>query len=92
MVIRLTTKADVLYAFVLARPTEDIVINTLASGGLLDREITGIELMGGDEIIKWKRSSNELTIQLPRKLPGKIVNGFRITTSKASDLSASTRQ
>jgi len=76
--IRFTTKDGALYAFVLAPPTEDIVIKTLASGGLLDREITGIELIGSDEIIKWKRSSNELTIQQPKTLPGKIVNGFRI--------------
>ena len=40
-----------LYAFVLAPPTEDIVIKTLATGGLLDREIAGIELMGSDEKI-----------------------------------------
>lgn len=76
--IRFTTKDGVLYAFVLARPTKDIVIKTLASGGLLDREIDGIELIGSDEKIKWKRSSNELTIQQPKTLPGQIVNGFRI--------------
>lgn len=78
--IRFTTKDDVLFAFVLAPPTEDIVIKTLASGGLLDRKIAGIELMGSSEEVKWKRSANALTIQLPRKLPGKIVSGFRITT------------
>ena len=76
--IRFTAKDGVLYAFVLAPPTEDIVIKTLASGGLLDSEITGIELMGSSEIIKWNRSSDALTIQLPKILPGKIVNGFRI--------------
>jgi alpha-L-fucosidase len=68
----------VLYAFVLAPPSEDIKIMTLASGGLLDREITGIELVGSPEKIKWKRSVDALTIQLPKTLPGQIVNGFRI--------------
>ncbi len=69
-----------LYAFVLAPPTKDIVIKTLAVGGLLEREIESIELMGSDEKIVWNRSSDSLTIQLPKTLPGKIVNGFRIHT------------
>ena len=68
--IRFTTKDGVLYAFVLAPPTEDIVIKTLATGGLLDREIAGIELMGSDETIEWKRSADALTIQLPKTLAG----------------------
>ena len=67
-----------LYAFVLAPPTEDIKIKTLATGGLLGREITGIELMGSSEKIRWKRTSDALTIELPKTFPGKIVNGFRI--------------
>jgi alpha-L-fucosidase len=76
--IRFTTKDGVLYAFVLAPPTQDIVIKTLASRGLLDREIVSIELMGSDEKIKWNWSASGLTIQLPKTLPGQIVNGFRI--------------
>ena len=76
--IRFTTKDGVLYAFVLAPPTEDIVLKTLATGGLLDREIVDIELMGSAEKIKWNRSADALTIQLPQTLPGQIVNGFRI--------------
>jgi alpha-L-fucosidase len=80
--IRFTTKDGMLYAFVLAPPTEGIVIKTLASGGLLDRAIAGIELMGSSEEIKWNRSSNALTIQLPKTLPGNIVNGFRILSKQ----------
>jgi len=76
--IRFTTKDGVLYAFVLAPPTKDIAIKTLAAGGLLDHEIAGIELMGSSEEIKWNRSADALTIQLPKTLPGQIVNGFRI--------------
>ena len=42
--------------------------------------IEGHEVLavGSDEEIEWKRSSNGLNIQLPKTLPGKIVNGFRI--------------
>ena len=76
--IRFTTKDGVLYAFVLAPPTEDIVINTLASGGLLESEIADIQLMGSDEKINWKRSKDGLTITLPRALPRMLVVGFSI--------------
>jgi len=79
--IRFTTKGGVLYAFVLAPPTNDIVIKTLAEGGLLDAEIESIELMGSTQKVKWKRSAEGLTIKLPEALPGSIVNGFRITTT-----------
>ena len=76
--IRFTTKDGVLYAFVLAPPTEDIVINTLANGGLLESEIADIQLLGSDEKIKWKRSTDGLTITLPQALPRTLVVGFSI--------------
>jgi alpha-L-fucosidase len=76
--IRFTTKDGVLYAFVLARPTEDIVINTLANDGLLDGEIAEIQLMGCDESIQWNRSTDGLTITLPQALPSTLVIGFSI--------------
>jgi alpha-L-fucosidase len=82
--IRFTTKDGNLYAFVLARPTEDIVIKTLATGGLLDQDIASIELMGSSEPIKWERSTDALRIQLPTTLPGKIVNGFHITSASTT--------
>jgi alpha-L-fucosidase len=76
--IRFTTKDGVLYAFVLARPTDGIVITTLAAGGVYDGDIGAITLLGSDETLTWRRTSDALTIQLPRTLPGQIVNGFRI--------------
>ena len=68
--IRFTTKDGVLYAFVLAPPTEDIVIKTLATGGLLDGEIVDITLMGSDEKIKWNRSADALDDPVARDLAG----------------------
>ena len=73
---------ETLYAFVLAPPTKDIVIKTLATGGLLEREIESIDLVGKDESIEWERTRDSLTIRLPKVLPGKIVNGFRIHSKK----------
>lgn len=77
--IRFTTRDGVLYAFVLAPPTKDMVIKTLAEGGLLEAEIDKIELMGSAEEIQWERSVDGLTIKLPKTLPGELVNGFKIT-------------
>jgi alpha-L-fucosidase len=76
--IRFTQKDGELFAFVLAPPSKDIVIKTLADGGALEQKIASVELMGGKELVKWKRSPDGLTIQLPKKLPGQIINGFRI--------------
>ncbi|MEX0321879.1 MAG: alpha-L-fucosidase [Puniceicoccaceae bacterium] len=71
-------KNDTLYAFVLAKPTEDIVIKTLASGGLYEAEIESVTLLGCKDKMSWKRTSAGLVIQLPKKLPDIPVIGFRI--------------
>ena len=65
---------------VLAPPTADIVIKTLAKGGLLENEIADITLMGSDEKLKFDRSPDGLTIRFPKTLPGLTINGFRIRT------------
>ncbi|TWT71388.1 alpha-L-fucosidase [Crateriforma conspicua] len=77
--IRFTTKDATLYAFVLARPTEDILIKTLSSNGLLDQSITGIRMLGSDEVIRWERSINGLTIRLPDEMPDSMVVGFALS-------------
>lgn len=77
--IRFTQKDGRLYAFVLAPPTEDIVIETLATEGLLKGEIKSIALLGSGEIVKWRRSPEGLTIERPGTLSGKYAAGFQIT-------------
>jgi len=76
--IRFTCKGDTLYAFVLAPPTEDIVIKTLAAGGVYEGEIGTIKLLGCDEPIQWTRTAAALTIRRPEKLPDLPVIGFKI--------------
>ena len=83
--IRFTTKDGILYAYVLAVPTKAIIIKTLAKNGLLDSEISSIELMGSDEKLNWTRNNEALTIELPKNLPGKIVNGFKIVTTNTNN-------
>ncbi|MDF7800406.1 alpha-L-fucosidase [Pontiellaceae bacterium B1224] len=80
--IRFTTNNGNLYAFVLAPPTDDVEIKTLAKGGLLEQEIAAIELMGSNEKIKWKQTSGALEIKRPKKLPSQYVSGFRIELKK----------
>ena len=79
--IRFTIKDGDLYAFVLAPPTEDIVIKTLAQGGLYLGDIGTINLLGSTETLTWERSTEALTIQLPKTLPDQPVIGFRITSA-----------
>ncbi len=83
--IRFTGKDGVLYAFVPAIPTRDIVIESLAKGGLPDSGISAIEPMGSDKKVKWKRTNDALTIKLPKYLPSNIVNGFRMKISNANN-------
>jgi len=77
--IRFTTKDGLLYAFVLAPPTGDILIKTLATGVLLNQEIGNITLLGSDEALSWKRTENGLTIQKIKDIPSQPVIGFKIT-------------
>lgn len=77
--IRFTQKDGRLYAFVLASPTKDIVIKTLATQGLLKGEIKSIALLGSGEMVKWRRSPEGLTIERPGTLSGKYAAGFQIT-------------
>ena len=80
--IRFTTKDGVLYAFVLAPPTEDIVIRTLAAGGLYENEISSISMLGSPESLEWTRDDRGLTIQLPEDVPNLPVIGFEITSTE----------
>ncbi len=74
--IRFTTKDDKLYAFVLAKPTQDILIKSLAIGGLLNQEVKSIQLLGSNESIRWDRNDAGLTILLPKEIKDVPVIGF----------------
>ncbi|MGJ8657536.1 MAG: alpha-L-fucosidase [Akkermansiaceae bacterium] len=76
--IRFTQKDSNLYAFILGSPTRDIEIKTLATAGLLEKEIATIQLLGSTENITWKQSSSSLIIDLPKTMPKSPVIGFKI--------------
>lgn len=77
--IRFTTNNGDLFAFVLVPPTEDILIKSLATGGLLEESIETVSLLGSDEKITWNRNSKGLAIELPKTLPDALAIGFKIT-------------
>lgn len=76
--IRFTTKDGNVYAFVLAHPSKEVLIKTLKTGGVLDKEIKDIVLLGNNEQIIWKQNSDGLKINLPSKLPIQPVICFKI--------------
>jgi alpha-L-fucosidase len=77
--IRFTAKEGALYAFVLALPTKDIMIKTLATGALYNDEIAEVSMLGSDERIEWDRTAAGLAINGPQSLPGRTVVGFKIS-------------
>jgi alpha-L-fucosidase len=87
--IRFTKKNGNLHAFVLAPPTEDIVINTLAESGVYGGAIETVTLLGSDEKVTWSRTARALTIQRPKSLPGRHVIAFRIEGDDKAQASAS---
>lgn len=78
--IRFTTKNGNIYAFVLAHPTDDVLIKTLKTGGIFNKEIKEVKLLGDNEKIRWKRSTNGLIINIPKQLPEQPVVCFKIVT------------
>ncbi|MCP4310255.1 MAG: glycoside hydrolase family 29 [Bacteroidetes bacterium] len=76
--IRFTTKDGILYAFILAPPTEDILIKTLKTEGLLEKNIKSVSMLGSNEEINWDRGESGLMIKLPESIPGLPVIGFKI--------------
>lgn len=63
--------------------TTDILIKTLAKGGILDCKTDSIVLMASTKKVKWERSADALTIKMPETLSGDIVNGFKISTQSS---------
>ena len=77
--IRITTNEGNLYAFVLATPTEDILIKTLNKGGLLEKKIKEIKLLGSNEKVNWCQEKDGLVIKNNfKKLPNQPAICFKI--------------
>jgi alpha-L-fucosidase len=72
--IRFTTKGDALYAIALAWPeTGRLVIKSIA-----DRPVKTVRLLGSKSELKWSRTADGLTVELPAQKPCDYAFAFEI--------------
>lgn len=78
--IRFTSKGNTLYAIVMGSPTGPVTIKSLGtSAGLLEKSISGIQLLGSQESLKWNQTGEALVIEKPQNQPSDIAIVFKIT-------------
>jgi alpha-L-fucosidase len=81
--IRFTTLGNTLYAFCLGKPKEDVVIKSLAkSSKLADKPVASVTMVGSNEKISWKQTTDALIIKKPANMPAWEVIGFKIDFKK----------
>ena len=81
--IRFTTKGEILYAYCLGKPEDDISIKSLGKNSKLQvKSIASVVMVGSKEEIHWKQTSTALVIKKPANLPSWQVTGFRIEFKK----------
>ena len=81
--IRFTTRAGLLYAFVLAWPADGVVrVKTLRRGGehALPRPVAKVELIGTSEPLKFEQTVEALVVRMPAERPNKYAYALRIGT------------
>ena len=67
---RFTKKDQTLYAFCMVAPSEDLVIESLATGmRSKPHTVKSIKLLGSDEKLKWEQTVDGLKIRRPEKMP-----------------------
>lgn len=77
--IRFTTKGNVLYAFCMGKPEDDILITSLGKKSrLADKKIRSVKMLGSDVKMKWKQDEEALVIARPAMLPDWQVITFKI--------------
>jgi alpha-L-fucosidase len=74
--VRFTTKGNVLYAFVMGKPTDNLArVKSLSSGS--GYKIDAVELLGTGKV-DFEATSDELVIKLPGSYPGEHALAFKI--------------
>ena len=86
--IRFTKKGDnILYAFVLDQPTKDINIKSFGTEmTMLDGPITSVKILGSDEEVIWKQTSEGLKIKKPSSLPSKIAITYKVEIKTSNEI------
>lgn len=77
--IRFTAKENVLYAFCMGQPENDVRIASLGKNSQLsDKKIRSVIMLGNDEKLKWKLEDDALVINKPLIIPDWQVIAFKI--------------
>lgn len=76
--IRFNQKGTILYATVLGVPLENINLKSLAKKNE-NVKIKKIEMLGSNEKLSWKQSTESLMISKPKTIPNEIAVVFKIT-------------
>jgi len=67
---RFTQKGETIYAFCLAKPTEDIKIESLGkTSKYLDKKIAKVQILGCKDKLKWNQTADAMVITKPVNLP-----------------------
>jgi len=81
--IRFTANGNTLYAFCLGKPKNDVMIKSLAkSSKLANKAVASVNMVGSNEKLSWKQTSDALVIKKPSNMPAWEVIGFKIEFKK----------
>ncbi|RAW02581.1 alpha-L-fucosidase [Pseudochryseolinea flava] len=75
--IRFNKKANILYATILGKPDEKIIIRNLGTARAT-RKIKKIQLLGSREKVKWSQNKDSLEIEMPATVPNDIAIVYKI--------------
>jgi alpha-L-fucosidase len=76
--IRFTSKGNVVYAFCLDVPKDQIISISSLGLNVNSKKIKSVELLGSSEKIKWVQMTNALIIDTPKAMPCDYAIGFKI--------------
>jgi alpha-L-fucosidase len=81
--IRFTQKGDVLFAFCMSKPMDDVKITSLGKNSKVStQKVRSVTLLGSNEKLSWKQNAEALVISKPSKLPDWEVATFMIQFRK----------
>lgn len=76
--IRFTSKGENVYAIVLERPKGQVVIKSLAQGNERKQKISHVSILGYDQDITWKQTTEGLVLDFPKDIATKYAYTIKI--------------
>lgn len=76
--IRFTRKGNILFAIVMAIPTDSIIIHSL-SDSIINMKISSVTLVGSDEKVSWSQGNKGLEIRLSSRYPSDYAAVYKIS-------------